>query len=396
MIEIKKETISNFETKYPEERVLFELYRTRGLTRDQLARAIFAGTSYIKSYLSKLQKKGLVGGKVLSKGKIRLAKLYQITDKGIELLENKGYVRKYNDNERSSEKKKPFNYDDMQRTGVYIPRKVLAYDNNQSSSKDKMMFTLYANQMYAGVSEYGFYFFDSREWKLKYDLNRNAMVRGGIKTTDGIEYSVYMLFTAEEVRIASMSDKMLYRMMHEMIEFPQTSRHIIYVYGGQGEYNKVLMFFKNNPVACEELLIIPHGAKDVGLNIVRLLQNQEAYQEQLESHLGARLNSDELEYDTANLFADYLTVIDGQSYYVIDYIKLNEAKLSMLLREYTPDKYHRMGIPVMILCWNAMGHEITEYYKLYPYVKIVEMDIQSDLNNWVESLEQKKLYLRWQ
>lgn len=396
MAEVKGETTSNFETKYPVERVLFELYRTRGLTKDQLARSIFAGTSYIVSYLTKLQKKGLVGGKVLSKGKIRLAKLYQITDKGIELLENKGLVLKYNDNERSFEKKKPFDYEDMKQAGVYIPRKVLAYDNNQSSSKDKMMFTLYANQMYAGVSEYGFYFFDSREWKLKYDLNRNAMVRGGISTEDGIEYSVYMLFTTEEVRIASMSDKMLYRMMHEMIEFPQTSRHIIYVYGGQDEYNKVLTFFKNNPVACDELLIIPHGASDVGLNIIRLLQNREMYKEHMELHLNARLNSEVLEHDTSNLYADYLTEINGQSYYVIDYIKLNEAKLSMLLREYTPDKYHRTGIPVMILCWNAMGNELREYYKLYPYVKIVEMDIQSDLNNWVAELEKKKLYLRWQ
>jgi hypothetical protein len=291
--------------------------------------------------------------------------------------------------------RKPISYDEMKQTGVYIPRKVSAYDNNQQSSKDKMMFTLYTNQLYAGLSEYGFHFYDSREWKLKYDLNRNAMVRGGFKTMNGIEYSVYMLFTPEEVRIASMSDKMLYRMMHEMTEFPQTGRHVIYVHGDQQDYNKVLKFFKENPVPCEELLIIPHGANDVGLNIIRLLQDHESYQEQLEEYLGARLNSEEIEQDTSNLFADYLTVINGEQYYVVDYIKLNEAKLSMILREYTPDKYDRTRIGVIIMCWNAMGNELREFYELYPYIQIVEIDIQSDLKAWAETLQKRKIYLDW-
>lgn len=382
-----------YEIKYPEERVLLELYRTRGLTKDQIAKAMLAGPTYIVSYLTRLQKQGLVSGKILSRDKKRVAKLYQITDKGIELLENNGLVKRY---ENLAGEKKSVSYEQMIQTGVYIPRKVLAYDNNQVADKDKMMFTLYTNELYAGLTEYGFYFYDSREWKLKYQLNRNTMMRGGLRTEDGVDYSLYVLFTAAEVKIASMSEKMLYRMMHEMTEFPQSNRHIIYVYGGQAEYDAVLRFFKQNPVPCEELLIVPHGFNGIGLNIIRLLQNQEGYKDHISSHLGTPLNSEILKDETINLFADYVIELNGRSFYLIDNIKLNEAKLSMLTHIYTPDKFKRTGIPVMILCWDAMGAAIEAEFSIYPYIELIEMDIVEDLNTWIEKIEKKKLYLQWQ
>ena len=49
--------------KYPKERLLFELYRMRGLTLQQIAKAIFGSYDYAYEYMILLEKEGFVQGK---------------------------------------------------------------------------------------------------------------------------------------------------------------------------------------------------------------------------------------------------------------------------------------------------------------------------------------------
>lgn len=384
------------EMKYPVKTVLYEIYRLRGLTIDQMVRTIFESKKYAIRYLKALSDKGLLVGKVYNHGQKRIGMQYFITEKGIEYLENEGLVKKYGEDEMDIdelENKRSLKYSTLTQTGSYIPRKILAYDNNQGMRKDKVIFTMYANEIYAGVVPYGIYMYDSREWKLKYSMNTNSFVRGGLRMRDGRDYSLYILFSNDEIKNAKVTENMLKKIFYEIQENRQSERYILYVYG-KNDYSHVVTFFRKNVVAGKEMLIIPHGVNEIGLHMIRMLSDANKHKSNLESELNARLyNGDELENSTASIFADYLTEINGEEYYVLDYLRLNELKLEMLKHQYTRERYERIKKKVLILCWSFMESDLSDIYRVYEHIDVKGVSLDN-LLKWNNDIDKKKLYMQ--
>ena len=96
------------------------------------------------------------------------------------------------------------------------PKLLKAYANNQGNDKHKVIYTLLTNELYAEIPSYGMYWFHAREWKVRNNLNRNAIVRGGFQALDGQEYSMYILFSPEQYQTASVGVNMLTRIIEEI------------------------------------------------------------------------------------------------------------------------------------------------------------------------------------
>lgn len=380
--------------KYPVEMILYEIYRMRGLTIDQLSKAIFESRVYAIRYLKSLKEEGLVTGKVYNHEKKRIGMQYFITEKGIDYLEIKGMVKKYTYegiDENETEYKRSFNYEQMKNQGLYVPRKVLAYDNNQGMRKDKVLFTIYTNNIYAGLTPYGIYMYDSREWKVKYNLNSNALVRGGLRMKDDREYALYVLFSNEYIENAAVSEKMLAKIYYEIEENSQSNRFIVYVYG-KDDYQRVVDYFKTNIVAGKELLIIPHGMNEIGLNMIRMLARETEHMQNVEGVLNARLIKDKsLEETTAGVFADYLTYHNGEKHYVLDFLRLNELKLALLQIQYTRERYQQDGKKVLILCWSFVEGLLKEQFQAYEYIETFGIDVYA-IVDWLDGKGEEKLY----
>lgn len=381
--------------KYPVELVLYEIYRTRGLTIEQMSNTIFDNKQYAFHYMKRLKEEGLIVGKILTEGKRRIAMQHCVTEKGIDYLEQCGRIRKYNENELEYNEitnKRSLKYETTTKTGVYIPRKLLALDNNNGYVKNKMLYSLYTNEIYAGITPYKTYFYDSREWKSKYVMNSNAMVRGGLKMPDESEYSLYVLFSKQNIPTAAVSQRILERIFTEMSENRQSGRHIVYVYD-QSDYVMAQKFFEMNVLTAKELLIIPHGVNNIGIKMLSLLTDKKTQKKHIEDYLNVRLyGENEIIDTTAALFADYLMDDNGETFYIVDYLSLNELKITMLLRQYTREQYIIHNRKVKILSWTATESIlIKKIGAAADYIEIVNVNMRL-LNEWTTMLVRHKLY----
>lgn len=319
--------------KYPKERLLFELYRMRGLTLRQIEKAIIGSYDYAYEYMTKLEKEGYVQGKHYNSGKRRIGKLYTVTDKGIELLENANYLQSQ-ENE----------------TDVYIPKFMSAYANNQRYDKQKVVYTLLTNELYAEITSYGMYFCDSREWKVKQHLNRNAIVRGGFKAHTGEEYSLYILFSKEQTKTANVSENMIRRMVEEMNTFPQGGHHVVYVYD-EDKYEWIVEKIRELKPHSNSIHIIRHY-NGLGYERLRLLSDSGHWNTQLVQLVKTDVKKIQKE-QLASRYATHEFAIEEQTYYLTNYLTHNEGAMIQLEREFTPERSQIIGKKLAILAWES-------------------------------------------
>lgn len=348
---------------YEENEILFEIYRMRGLTVSQLCEVIFHSRHYAYKYLQRMKDEGLLIDRMDMNGKLRLAKVYSCTDKAIEQLEKNGYIEKG----------------------------VKAKDNTPPNNK--MKYTILTNEVYAALMPYGINMLDSREWKRKNDMDRNALVRGGLQMLDGREIGLYLFFSPENIGGANLSDSMLKRFKHELKKFPQTNRFTVICYDSK-IYEKIVKAVDSDSgmSAFKELLIIPFGKNDFGYNLLRLSRSEIERKADLETILNARLNSNHpsLQGHYQN-FASYVAEYKDEERYVVDFLSMNRPVLHHLLTHYHSNAYEKDGRKVDLVCWKANEMELLQKYKSYPHIRIVPVSLKEITETYLPKLNPQKL-----
>lgn len=348
---------------YDENRLLYEIYRMRGLTVAQLSEVVFHSKAYAYKYLQRMKDAGLLQDRMDMNGKLRLGKVYSCTDKAIERLENEGFIEKG----------------------------VKAKDN--TPHKNKMKYTLLTNDVYAALTPYGITFYDSREWKRKNLMDRNTLVRGGLEMADGRELALYLFFSPDQISGAGLSDSMLARFKHEIKKFPQTNRIAVLCYDSN-IYEKVVKAVDKDMkmLVFDELLIFPMGKNELGYNLLRLSRSHIERKSDLELLLNARLNENHpaLEGNKQN-FAQYVAEYGDRESYVVDFLSMNRPVLHHLSTHYYQDSYKKDGRQVDLVCWKPNERELTNRFKQYPHVNIVSVSSKEVTDTYMPKLIKEKL-----
>lgn len=349
---------------YNESKILYEIYRMRGLTIAQLVEVMFKSKIYAYRYLKKLEEDGWLSHGYDTDGKIRLAKVYFCTDKAIERLEKEGYMEKG----------------------------VKAKDNKPP--KSKLKYTILTNEVYAALTPYGIKMIDSREWKRKNKMDRNTLVRGGLVMPDGRELGLYLFFSPQQISGAGFSDSMLTRFKYEIQKFPQTNRFVVMCYGPE-IYNKLIkaMDEDDRTLVNEELLIIPIGRNEFGFDLVRMSRDENERQSDLCSILNAHLHKEHaaLKGNKQN-FAQYIAIKGEKETYVVDFLSMNRPILQHLRTHYHTKIFEGDGRKVDLVCWKASEDELTELFRQYPYVNIVSISINELTETYIPRLTKTKLF----
>lgn len=341
--------------KYPLDTVLFEIYRMKVLSIEQLSKVCFENKIYGLKYLKKAEQNNYIAGKIFMKGQKRIAKLYYCTEKGMDYLEERGIIRKYDVESKIKTEETGKQYATMTEYGRYVPHRVDV--NTNIPTKEQLSLVYHTNNLYAALMPYGIHYYDSREWKIMNSMNRNTMVRGGIRMLDGRLYAIYAFFSNEELSNVKFKEGMLNRLVNEIKETTSIKNYVIFCYSPQ-IYEQVYEYFYNNPVtSANELLLVPaNGMLDYGMEQLKLYRHVDEHKKDLESILNARLYGEEqLQHKKAGIFADWLVDIDGKTHYVVNTMNMNILNLIWLNRNYYEEIYKADGTPIIILYWNP-GH----------------------------------------
>lgn len=353
--------------KYDELMVLKEIYRMRGLTVTQLCEVIFESRIYAYRYLKQMQNDGLLTDRMTFEKKVRKAKVYSCTDKGIELLEKRGLIEK----------------------------RLMAKDN--TPQRAKLKYTLLTNEVYAALMPYGIEFMDSREWKNKYNMDRNTLVRGGLKMMDDREVGIYLFFSPTQLSGAGLSNSMLERFKREIKKFAQSNRIAVICYD-LDIYKRIVKAVDEDTsmLVKKELLIIPMGKDEFGFNLLRLSRSEVERKHDLENILNARLSDNHPALDgNKQNFASYVAKYDDKETYVLDFLSMNRPVLHHLSTHYHVNAYQKDGRKVEVVCWKPNESELEQRFKAYPHVKIIPVPLQDLHDKYLPGMIKEKIHEKY-
>jgi len=350
---------------YDESKILYEIYRMRGLTVNQMVEVMFQSKWYAYRYLRNLEEQGLLSYIYDTEGRKRVAKVYVCTDVAIERLEKEGYIEKG----------------------------VKAKDN--TPHKAKLKYTILTNEVYAALTPYGIHMYDSREWKRRYGMDRNSMVRGGLRMADGREIGLYLFFSKKQYKDADFSRKMVERFKREIEKFPQSNRIAVICYD-EATYDELIEEFEKDdkPLSKEELLIIPIGKDNFGYNLLRMNRSEIERKAVLEQILNARLLKEHAALKgNRQLFAQYIADYSDREMYVVDFLSLNRPIIRNLITHYFDRAFEIDGRQVNLVCWNVNKEMDRLYGKLirYPHVNIVPIPTKTLAETYISKIEKTKL-----
>lgn len=348
---------------YDENILLYEIYRMRGLTINQLCDVMFHSRNYAYKYLQRLKEDGWLTYKMGMNGKIRREKVYFCTDKAIDHLENQGYIEK----------------------------RVNAADNTPVPSK--LWYTILTNEVYAALTPYGIHMYDSREWKRKYGMDRNTLVRGGLKMPDGRELGLYLFFSSEQKSGAGLSDAQLARFLNEIKKFSQGNRFAVVCYDAE-IYKKVVKAVEMDKTTTvyDELLIIPMGRDGYGFNLLRMSRSEQERKRDIEAILNARLYKEHLALKgNRQNFAHYVADYGDRETYVVDFLSMNHPVLHHLSTHYYDKIYEEDGRKVDLVCWKASEGDLKRKYAQYPHVNIVPISLSELTDTYISQMDITKL-----
>lgn len=349
---------------YDEKQIIYEIYRMRGLTIQQLCEVVFHSKGYAYKFLQRMKEFGWLQDRMDMKGKIRQAKVYFCTDQAIEMLEREGFINK----------------------------SVKAKDN--TPPRNKMKYTVLTNEVYAALMPFGIYVYDSREWKIKNKMDRNTLVRGGLQMFDGREMGLYLFFSSEQISGAGLSDSMLTRFKHEVKKFPQTNRIAVLCYDLK-IYEKMVKVVDKELSTFNELLVIPMGKNGLGFNLLRISRSQIERKAELETILNARLNESHpsLEGNKQN-FAQYVADYGNHESYVVDFLSMNRPGLHHLATHYYRDAFEKDGRHVDLVCWKPNEKELIKKFQQYPHVNIISISSQEISDKYLPRLTTTKIKMK--
>jgi len=144
--------------------ILYDLYRYRVLTTEQIRRKYFSDSKYyVNRKLNMLRNSGWISTFSVSRKDGRKGEAHhRITDRGITQLRQSGYPVIY------------------KADALRVSHELLGYLRE-------------ANNIMVELSPYGWYMRDSRETKERYNMNRGDQMHGTLVSPDGTEYGFFVL-----------------------------------------------------------------------------------------------------------------------------------------------------------------------------------------------------------
>ncbi|MES1045606.1 replication-relaxation family protein [Bacillus sp. Gen3] len=315
--------------------LLFDLYRYRTLTVEQIRQIYFKereNTVYVA--LHRLKNKGWIDStcRVNGKGK-KVAACYYITEKGLTELIREGKVKN--------------------------PRR--AYDNKPEGKKIPYLIDI--NDLYTDLCHIGFEMIDAREWKEKYHMNRNSLVKAGLRTPDSKEYGVYLFESDVSEQVT------LPRFKREISDNGQSNRFIIFFKGMQA-YTKFKKQLSSEELTKGEMCLLPYK---FGRRLLGDFPTQVQFVNLFTKYGQVKIN--DFSNTITNGFSEYILMKKGEEAYICNYLLGNEVAL-YYLSKYTYDRFQRDGRKVYVfysLTVNRFTNQNFQevFREHYPHVKFI-------------------------
>lgn len=315
--------------------ILYDLYRYRTLSVEQLRNVHFQGKEssiYVK--LHNMKREGLVNStcRVRKDGK-KIAACYYIAEKGIRQLVQQGKIEK--------------------------PRR--AYDNKPDGKK--IPYLIDTNELYVKLHSEGYEMYDSREWKSRFEMDRNAMIKAGLKAADGKEYGVYIF--EHDLR----EEKTLQKFKNEIKNNSQTSRFFIF-FKGKNAFEKIFKQMSEVEFSHKEINMLP---LTFGINILKKFNIENQFVKYFTQYGEVKINDHS--NTITSLFSDYILTVEGEEYYICNYLLRNEVARHYL-SNYTYDRYQRDGRKVAVFTWKETEknlNSIEDDLKQYPHIRVIKI-----------------------
>lgn len=348
--------------KYDIMPLLADIYRMRALTIKQIADVFFGGRKpYVYKKLKSMQKDGLIADMPHNeKGGRMIQKLYYVTDAGISLLQREGYI-----------------------TGK------VRLERRNKPEKSKVDYLILTNNIYAVLKQHRIEMIDSRQWKSDNNLDRNAMVRGGVIITKQEQYGLYAFFNeigeknsldneAEPDEEYYIGQKTIKRFLKELENMGNTHRYICLIYG-RTMYEQLENAIKSHKPSVLQLNLVPYGKNGLGYDMICAYEGLEAQKNRFQRISGIRpLNKTDITLNSENQhFFSYIGLDStGHEVYVVDYLLMNIIALQALHRLYSYDQYLRDGRKVYLFCWEPAKSVLKEEFQAYPHIEIVPIPMK--------------------
>jgi hypothetical protein len=310
-------------------KILDDLYERRTMTVKQIRQLHFVGTEkYVYHRLYQLKKCGYVKSMPMVKDGQKTAACYYVTEQGVRLLKESGRI------------------------------KTLRRARNNKASGKKIKYVIDTNNLYTTLKGSGWEVVDSRRWKNEKRIDRNTMLRCGLRRKDGKEYNVYIVG-------AEITDRTLKKIQNEIEK--QTLQDIILYKGkGQEQTKEIMKRLRGmmSEIAIKEINLMPFMA---GLRILLKFTSEESCKELFKQY------GEVLPYSGTYMFANYLIRKHEQEYYLCNHLYGNETAIHWLKR-YAVDRYKQDGRKVLLFTWSSYAGMLRQEFEQYPHIEVVGLD----------------------
>lgn len=311
-----------------DEGILYDLYRFRIMTREQIERLYFRGSkayTYRKMYI--LRNSGYIQSKIImrakQKGRERTA-IYTITDKGIRLLRERGLID-----------------EDIEAKDLRIERQ------NMEGYLD-------FNDLYVALKREGYTFLDSRALKKKYQMERGDLCKGAVVTEDGREYLVYI------VR-AGAKDQTLRRIMKEMNRSYRQmgKRHNLVLFRGLESFDAFRTMYLASDRVFDTVCALPYT---YALNVLKRFKTDQEFVKTITKCGKVEPNRERMPEEYKRLFIFH----NGEKKYAVNLL-MNDLTLMDRMRR---DRLDRKAV---LFVYEAFADRVREYLTGVQKVEIIEI-----------------------
>lgn len=337
--------------------VLYDLYKSRLLMVDQLARRhdYTKGSMYHK--LSRLRHRGFVATQNIkgfsSQGGLQ-GKCYKITNKGISYLKKHGY--------ELSLKAESIKVSDMR-----VPTLIIT------------------NDLFEQFSNKGWKVLDSRELKEQYKLNRGLNLHGMLSSpnissrdisSQGFEQRNYPFY----ILLEGTSDAFIKRIRGEVGRLQQFSDLIFFTKNVdvfQRTFSEMLM--NADVFTYRSFRVLPYG---YGMRYLIYYDNFQVLLHYLED----RFEIYEVSKSQNNYYQNYFKTVveyEGNEYYLINMLDYNLTNLYHI-RNYTNERYNEDGRKVLLLSDSKRNVNYQKILEGIGHVEYLYIDVDDLMNYPIE------------
>lgn len=314
--QIKRFTERDFE-------ILLDLYHHRILTTQQIKKYYFKSNAYAYRRMYLLKKDGLIEGSSWVRWGGKSMSTYQITDRGIYLLQREGKI-----------------------------------ENNIRRARDNMLnetqlnYVIDVNEVYLQLKPYGWSMLDSREVKRKYEMNRANLVQGILKDSMGKGYGIYVVENEpHEITVK--------RILTEIRDSDITD-YIVFC-KGKSSYNTIKQQVSEMGVVVGgSLCVLPYNN---GIRILKALRSD------------AHIENLYRQYGEVKLIPNFGSIrhmiIHNGEPKLITQLLTGDLMIRDELYYYNRDRYAASKKKIVVLAWRDQQAEFLERFSHYPHIEFI-------------------------